>query len=220
MSKRRTKRVSLYSNLSNRRKANRDYKARRKAEYLASLPKHPVKRILYRMHPKRFFAYWFSKDGAFMALKLFGIGLGVVVLLLGVMFLYYRQEIAALNPDQLAQRVQTTVTRYYDRYGVLLWEDKGDGDYKLVVKSDEISQYMKDATVAIEDKDFYHHGGFSLSGIVRAGWSNLTGSGTTQGGSTLTQQLIKQVFFSDEAGDRGLYRCSAKDKGSHPLYTS
>lgn len=204
MSKRRTKRVSLYSNLSNRRKANRDYKARRKAEYLASLPKHPVKRILYRMHPKRFFAYWFSKDGAFMALKLLGIGFGVVVLLLGVMFLYYRQEIAALNPDQLAQRVQTTVTRYYDRYGVLLWEDKGDGDYKLVVKSDEISQYMKDATVAIEDKDFYHHGGFSLSGIVRAGWSNLTGSGSTQGGSTLTQQLIKQVFFSDEAGDRGL----------------
>ncbi len=204
MSKRRTKRVSLYSNLSNRRKANRDYKARRKAEYLASLPKHPVQRMLYRMHPKRFFAYWFSKDGAFMALKLFGIGFGVVVLLLGVMFLYYRQEIAALNPDQLAQRVQTTVTRYYDRYGVLLWEDKGDGDYKLVVKSDEISQYMKDATVAIEDKDFYHHGGFSLSGIVRAGWSNLTGSGSTQGGSTLTQQLIKQVFFSDEAGDRGL----------------
>lgn len=205
MSKRRTKRVSLYSNLSNRRKANREYKARRKAEYLASLPKHPLKRILYRMHPKRFFAYWFSKDGALMALKLFSIGLGVIALLVGILFLYYRQEIAALNPDQLAQRVQTTVTRYYDRNGVLLWEDKGDGDYKLVVKSDEISQYMKDATVAIEDKDFYHHGGFSMSGIIRAGWSNFTGTGTTQGGSTLTQQLIKQVFFSvEETSDRGL----------------
>lgn len=204
MSKRGSKRVSLYSNLSNRRKANRDYKARRKAEYLASLPKHPVKRILYRMHPKRFFAYWFSRDGAIMALKLAGIGLGIIVLAVGILVLYYRQEIAALNPDQLSQRVQTTVTRYYDRNGVLLWEDKGDGDYKLVVTSDNISSYMKKATVAIEDKDFYEHGGFSFSGIVRAGWSNLTGSGTTQGGSTLTQQLVKQVFFSDEAGDRGL----------------
>lgn len=154
MTKRGTRRVSLYSNLSNRRKSNREYKARRKAEYLASLPKHPLKRILYRMHPKRFFAYWFSKDGLFMALKLLGIGVGIIVLLIGILVLYYRQEIVALNPDQLAQRVQTTVTRYYDRNGVLLWEDKGDGDYKLVVKSEEISQFMKDATVAIEDKDF------------------------------------------------------------------
>lgn len=204
MSKRGSKRVNLYANLSNRHKSNREYKARRRAEYLASLPKHPLKRILYRMHPKRFFAYWLSKDGLFMSLKLFGIGVGVVVLLIGLMVLYYRQEIAALNPDQLAARVQTTVTRYYDRNGILLWEDKGDGTYKLAVKSDQITDNMKKATVAIEDKDFYKHGGFSLSGIVRAGWSNATGSGNTQGGSTLTQQLIKQVFFADQAGDRGI----------------
>lgn len=204
MSKRGSKRVSLYANLSNRRKSNREYKARRKAEYLASLPKHPVKRILYRMHPKRFFAYWFSKDGLFMSLKILGIGIGIIVLLFGLLVLYYRQEIAALNPDQLASRVQTTVTRYYDRNGVPLWEDKGDGNYKLAVKSDQISDYMKNATIAIEDKDFYKHGGFSLSGIMRAGVSNFTGGGSTQGGSTLTQQLIKQVFFADQAGDRGL----------------
>ena len=205
MSKRGQKRVSLYANLSNRRKANREYKTRRKAEYLATLPKHPVKRILYRMHPKRFFAYWFSKDGFFMGLKLLGIGLGIIVLLIGLLVLYYRQEIAALNPDQLASRVQTTVTRYYDRNGVLLWEDKGNGDYKLAVKSDEISDYMKKATVAIEDKDFYKHGGFSLSGIMRASWSNLTGGGNTQGGSTLTQQLVKQAFFdASETSDRGI----------------
>lgn len=204
MSKRGSKRVNLYANLSNRRKANKEYKARRKAEYLASLPKHPVKRILYRMHPKRFFAYWFSKDGFFMSLRLIGVGLAIVVVLFGMLFLYYRRELDAISPDQLSQRVQTTVTRYYDRNDVLLWEDKGDGNYKLAVKSDEISKYMKDATVAIEDKDFYQHGGFSLSGIFRAAWSNATGGGSTQGGSTLTQQLIKQVFFSDQAGDRGL----------------
>lgn len=204
MKKRGTKRVSLYSNLSNRHKATRDLKARRKAEYLASLPKHPVKRVLYRMHPKRFFGYWFSKEGGLMALKLVGIGLGILVLLVGMLFLYYRRELDAIKPDELAKRVQTTVTKYYDRNGELLWEDKGDSNYKLVVKDEDISKYMKDATVAIEDKDFYNHKGFSLSGITRAAWTNLTGSGSTQGGSTLTQQLIKQVFFADEAGNRGL----------------
>lgn len=157
------------------------------------------------MHPKRFFGYWFSREGAFMALKIAGIGIAIVTLIVGILFVYYRRELDSIRPDEISKRVQSTVTRYYDRDGVLLWEDKGDGDYKLVVKSEEISPYMKNATVAIEDKDFYKHGGFSVSGIIRAAWTNFTGSGaSTQGGSTLTQQLIKQVFFADEAGDRGL----------------
>ena len=62
---------------------------------------------------------------------------------------------------------------------------------------------MDQATVAIEDKDFYKHGGISISGIVRALLSNAQGN-AVQGGSTLTQQLIKQVFFRDEATKRGL----------------
>ena len=198
-----SKAISVYSNLSNRRKANKDYRARRKAEYLATLPKHPVKRLFYRLHPKRFFGYWFSREGGIMALKIGGVGILLLVLMFGALFAYYRRELDAIRPGELAKRVQTTVTRYTDRNGVLLWEDKGDGDYKLVVQSNEISKYMKDATIAIEDKDFYKHGGFSFTGIVRAAVNNAKGGGT-QGGSTLTQQLVKQVFFADEAADRGL----------------
>lgn len=199
--KRSSKALSVYSNLSNQRKANKDARLRRKAEYLATLPKHPVKRALYRLHPKRFWAYWFSREGGLMALKIAGVGVLLIFLLVMSLFMYYRQEIAAIRPAELANRVQTTVSRYYDRNGVLLWEDKGLGDYKLVVKSEEISQKMKDATIAIEDKDFYKHGGFSASGILRATWNNLQG-GDTQGASTLTQQLVKQVFFRDESADR------------------
>src|SRR5690606_29977854 len=62
---------------------------------------------------------------------------------------------------------------------------------------DEISDYAKWATVAIEDKDFYDHGGFSLSGITRAAWSNATG-GQVQGGSTITQQFIKNSLLTNE----------------------
>lgn len=196
--------LSVYSNLSNRRKANKDAKARRKAEYLATLPKHPVKRFFYRLHPKRFFGYWFSREGGIMALKVAGVGALLLVLMFGVLFAYYRRELDAIRPSELSKRVQTTVTKYYDRNGVLLWEDKGDGDYKLVVDSKDISQNMKEATVAIEDKDFYKHGGFSFTGILRAALSNSQGGGT-QGGSTLTQQLVKQVFFSpEEAQKRGI----------------
>lgn len=201
--RRSTKGMGLYSNLSSRRKANKDLKARRKAEYLASLPKHPVKRFAYRLHPKRFFSYWFSREGALMMLKIAGIGTLLLFLMLGALFAYYRQELDGYNPGEIDKRVQTTVTRYLDRNGVLLWEDKGTGNYKLVVDSKDISQYMKDATVALEDRDFYQHSGFSISGIARAAINNFSGD-STQGGSTLTQQLVKQVFLADEAQDRGL----------------
>ncbi len=139
-----------------------------------------------------------------MGLKITGVAFLFALLAFGALFAYYRRELDSIRPGELAKRVQTTVTKYYDRNDQLLWEDKGGGDYRLVVPSSEISPYMKKATVAIEDKDFYKHGGVSVSGIVRATYNNFSGNGTTQGGSTLTQQLVKQVFFADEAQNRGL----------------
>lgn len=195
--------LNVYSNLATRRKQGKDARARRHAEYLATLPKHPVARTLYRLHPKRFFAYWFSRDGLYTAGKIAGIGTLILLVLFGALFMYYRRELDAIRPDEIAKRVQTTVTTYTDRNGVVLWEDKGDGNYKLVVKSEDISPQMKEATVAIEDKDFYKHGGISFTGMIRAIFNNFSG-GDTQGGSTLTQQLVKQVFFADEAQNRGL----------------
>lgn len=195
--------MSVYANLSHKRKTKKDSAARKRAEYLATLPKNPVKRFLYRMHPKRVAKYWFSKHGAIMAAKIAGVGALLLVLLIGGLFAYYRKDLDQIRPGELAKRVQTTVTTYLDRNGVVLWEDKGDGNYKLVVNSSEINKNMKEATVAIEDKDFYTHGGVSPTGMIRAAVSNLTG-GSTQGGSTLTQQLVKQVFFADQASDRGL----------------
>ena len=199
-----TRSVSVYSNLVTKRRTKKDAKARKKAEYLATLPKHPIKRIIHRLHPKRVAAFWFSKQGLLTLLKGVGV-LSLIVLLLGfALFSYYRKDLDAIRPGTLAQRVKTTVTTYYDRNDKLLWEDKGDGDYTLVVDGDKISPYMKQATVAIEDKEFYQHAGVSINGITRAILSNAQGN-NTQGGSTLTQQLVKQVFFPpDQAQERGL----------------
>lgn len=144
-----------------------------------------------------------------MLLKIAGVTALLIVLMTGALFAYFRKDLDAIRPEALSERVHTTVTKYYDRRGpaggadALLWEDKGDGDYKLVVDGNEISPLMKKATVAIEDKDFYAHGGISFTAITRALVNNY-GGGSTQGGSTLTQQLVKQVFFAEEAQQRGL----------------
>lgn len=202
--KRRLKGLSVYANLSARRKSKADAKARRKAEYLATLPKNPVKRFFYRLHPKRVLKYWFSREGAMMALKLAGVGLVIFAIFIAALFAYYRRELDALKPSEISKRVQTTVTKYYDRNDVLLWEDKGTGDYKTVVESGDIAQVMKDATVAIEDKDFYNHSGISVPGLMRAALNNVSGGDSTQGASTLTQQLVKNVFFAKDAAENRL----------------
>ena len=198
-----SKRMNLYANLAQKHKTKKDKDARERAEYLATLPKHPVKRFFYRLHPKRLAKYWFSKRGGLMALKILGVGILLMLLLIGGMFAYFRKDLDKIRPGELAKRVQTTVTKYYDRNDNLLWEDKGTGNYQLVVESDQISDYLKKATVAIEDRNFYNHHGISISGMLRAMLSTASRR-QVQGGSTLTQQLVKQVFFADEAGDRSI----------------
>lgn len=198
-----SKRMNLYANLAQKHKTKKDKDSRARAEYLATLPKHPVKRFFYRLHPKRLAKYWLSKRGGLMALKILGVGILLMLLLIGGMFAYFRKDLDKIRPGELAKRVQTTVTKYYDRNDNLLWEDKGTGNYQLVVESNQISDYLKKATVAIEDRDFYKHHGVSISGIMRAMLSTASRR-QVQGGSTLTQQLVKQVFFADEAGDRSI----------------
>lgn len=138
-----------------------------------------------------------------MALKIAGVSILLMVLFVGGLFAYFRKDLDKIRPGEISKRVQTTVTKYYDRNDKLLWEDKGTGDYRLVVDSDQLSKYLKDATVALEDKDYYKHSGISITGLARAVVTNASG-GQVQGGSTLTQQLVKQVFFAEDAGKRGL----------------
>ena len=128
-----SRRYATYSSLTkNRGKSKRELKkerkAREKAEYLASLPKNPVKRFFARLSPKRFFKFWFSLDGLKMLGKIFGVIILVCVALALIAYFYFRNELKSLQPSELAKRVQTTVTKYYDRNGNLLWEDTGIGE--------------------------------------------------------------------------------------------
>ena len=63
---------------------------------------------------------------------------------------------------------------------------------------DSISRYIKNATVAIEDTEFYQHGGIKFSSIIRAVLSNIISLNIGQGGSTITQQVIKNSLLTSE----------------------
>ena len=108
--KRSSRKLNVYSNLAHKRKTKKDAKHRQKAEYLATLPKHPVARTLARMHPKRVAGYWFSKKGGMMLLKIAGVSALLVVLIIGGLFAYFRKDLDAIRPEALAEKVHTTVT--------------------------------------------------------------------------------------------------------------
>jgi membrane peptidoglycan carboxypeptidase len=181
--------IKLNRSMVGKMQARKDARLRKKAAYLATLPRGRFKRVLYRLHPKRQFKYWFSRQGGIMALKIAGIGsLAVFLILIGI-FAYFRKDLPNLR-DISGNNIGGSI-RYYDRTGqTLLWEDY-DAVKRNPVKDEDISQFIKDATVAVEDKDFFEHGGFDVRGILRAGVNNTLGQGGTQGGSTITQQLVK-----------------------------
>lgn len=100
------------------------------------------------------------------------------------------------DPVTLDKRDISATTKIYDRNGILLYEIYTEQN-RTPVKLSDIPQIVKQATIAIEDKDFYHHNGVSLRAIIRALYHNLT-TDSLEGGSTITQQLIRSAFLTPE----------------------
>lgn len=95
-------------------------------------------------------------------------------------------------------RLVAQSTKIYDRTGEVLLFDVNQDIKRKVVSYDEISANIKKATVAIEDADFYEHNGIQISAIIRAALANLTGGSFNQGGSTITQQVVKNSLLTPE----------------------
>jgi penicillin-binding protein 1A len=183
-------------NIGSRLKARSDIKARLRAERRARMPKNPVKRFFYYLHPKNFAEYWFNREGAIRALKITGIALAVMMVLMLAVFAYFRKDLPR-NITNLDTCTLGASTTYYDRTGqTLLWSSSGDVEC-YPVKLENINDNLQKAVISIEDKDYYNHGGFSASGVIRAFVNNLRGE-STQGGSTITQQFVKNSILSQE----------------------
>lgn len=98
--------------------------------------------------------------------------------------------------DLAALDAQDKTSFIYDSEGNLITDYKGTED-RIMVSIDEIPEMLQNAFIAVEDARFYEHNGVDVKRIVGALVSNFT-SGSTQGGSTITQQLIKQTVLSSE----------------------
>lgn len=101
------------------------------------------------------------------------------------------------RPSQLTQNEQIVTTRILSRDKEVLYKIYED-ENRTLVKLADIPQSLVNATIAIEDKNFYYHHGFSIQGIIRAAIANSQNREITQGGSTITQQLVKNRLLNSE----------------------
>lgn len=121
---------------------------------------------------------------------------GVMALTVWFIMLWARFLIELPQPGQLLTRDQIVSTKIYDRNGKLLFKIFRNQNRTLVPLS-KIPPHVRLATIAIEDAEFYDHHGFSIRGIARAIRRNIARDGLS-GGSTITQQLVKNAFLSPE----------------------
>lgn len=137
-----------------------------------------------------------TKEPGPLKLKYFLIGTlcSLLFLFLPLLFYVYLQELP--DPHELSERQIPQTTKIFDRHGKLLYQIYANQNRTLVPLS-QIPLTLQEATLAIEDKNFYHHPGFDIIGMIRAFHSNTSG-GNFQGGSTITQQLIKSAMLTPE----------------------
>jgi penicillin-binding protein 1C len=118
----------------------------------------------------------------------------ILLLLLGGL-LYLLKDLP--SPRRIASGENFAVSsQIFDRNGKLLYEVYAD-ENRIPIEIADVPDYVYQASIAIEDKNFYNHFGFDIVGIVRALKTNLLG-GRLEGGSTITQQLVKNALLSRE----------------------
>ena len=181
--------IRVNRSITSRRKERNAARAAAKAEFLASLPKERWKRLAARLRPRHLIEYWFSRDGAIMSLKIIGIFIVVSFFLVIGVFAVFRKDILSfksISGGNLGGSIS-----FYDRTGkVLLWQDYNSVK-RIAVPYNQISPYVKEATVAIEDKNFYHESGVDFMAILRSGVHDLLHPNQLEGASTITEQVVK-----------------------------
>ena len=115
-------------------------------------------------------------------------------------FAYFAKDLP--NPAKLEERRIVESTKIYDRTGEVILYDIHGEEKRTVIPLEKIPQFVKEATIVIEDDNFYHHIGLDWKGILRAAWANLNKKKIAQGGSTITQQFIKNAYLGGPQSER------------------
>lgn len=118
----------------------------------------------------------------------------IAIVIFVALFIWYGRDLPA--PGKLINSSLAQSTRIYDRNGILLYSVYKDQNRQYVNLSD-IPKNLQQATIAIEDKNFYTNSGFSVTGYLRSLLDLIVYRRIVSGGSTLTQQLVKNVLLQD-----------------------
>ena len=121
--------------------------------------------------------------------------LGFCIFILGVFF-YYTYNLP--RPEKFTETPFIQSTKIYDRTGKVLLYDIYGEEKREIVSFDKFSDNLKHAVLASEDARFYQHGGIDFEGILRAVLIDLKLQSKSQGGSTITQQLIRSVYLTNQ----------------------
>lgn len=132
--------------------------------------------------------YFFTRTAFFLAF-LFSLATFAV-------FAYYAKDLP--NAQKIRERQLAQSTKIYDKNGTVLLYDVHGEEKRTVIGINDIPQHVKDATVVAEDDDFYHHYGLDFKSTLRAALKNIERGGIRQGGSTITQQFVKNSLLSSE----------------------
>lgn len=117
-----------------------------------------------------------------------------IVLFVGIIVYFFTQ---IPSPEDLQSRFVPRSTKIYDRNGELLY-DIFQNQNRTPIKLSDVPEVVKKSTIAIEDKDFYKHRGFDIWGILRSFYRLIIHRRVEGGGSTLTQQLVKNALLTSD----------------------
>ncbi|MCC6975142.1 MAG: penicillin-binding protein 1C [Anaerolineae bacterium] len=135
--------------------------------------------------------------------------LGAALLSVGALIIFVLWVVWDLpSIDNIQAGMALPTTHLYDRKGRLLYEviDPQGGRHEPIPLA-EIPSFMREATIATEDRNFYATRGIDLEGMIRALWINLQGGEIRAGGSTITQQVVRNLLLDpDQRAERTLRR--------------
>ena len=127
--------------------------------------------------------------------KVLGAAVGLFLLFGVSAFAWYSRDLP--DPDRVNSRLVAESTKILDRNGELLYDIFGEAK-RTLIEFEDMPQDVKDATVAIEDKDFYRHRGVDFSRIISSAVIDILTLSKEAGASTITQQFIKNALLTNE----------------------
>lgn len=161
---------------------------------MSKIPKKSPRRPQKARPPRDSKTLW--KKRGILAAKIAGIFALIGIVGIAAVFAYFAKDLP--EPGKVNTRSIAESTKIYDRTGTVLLYDIHGEEKRTIIPEQDIPSVVKQATIALEDHNFYNHIGFDVKGVANAVISNIFHVGGGRGGSTITQQFVKNSLLTNE----------------------